>query len=62
MARRLIALVFMVLTGCSTPEERIEKLHYALLSGRITQEEYNAKLRKYDWERLKPARENFMRP
>lgn len=60
MRHLLLLAVFLGLVGCSTPEQRIEKLEYQLGTGRISRDEYNAKLRKFDSQRLQEARENFM--
>lgn len=47
--------------GCSTPEERIDKLNERLRAGKITMEEYNLKFRKLDQLRIKETRDAFMR-
>ena len=57
----MIVGLLVLFAGCSTPEERIDKLNERLRSGKITMDEYNEKFRKLDQVRIKETRENFMR-
>lgn len=57
----MIALLALALLGCSTPEERLDKLNERLRAGKISMDEYNLKFRKLDQLRIRETRENFMR-